>query len=129
MAACSKPAGLGLSGPDGPADGPASIELPQIEISTAPGEIAKGEALFASKGCTACHKIGGGKLVGPDLQGVTKRRTLKWTARMILKPEVMLREDAVAKELLKSHMTPMANQNVNPQTELPALMAFLHSKQ
>ncbi|MEM4658894.1 MAG: c-type cytochrome, partial [Candidatus Methanosuratincola sp.] len=27
----------------------------------------KGEKLFAEKGCAACHTIGKGKLVGPDL--------------------------------------------------------------
>ncbi|HJN63725.1 MAG TPA: cytochrome c [Flavobacteriales bacterium] len=31
-----------------------------------------GEALFTT--CTACHTIGGGKLVGPDLAGVLDRR-------------------------------------------------------
>jgi cytochrome c2 len=32
-----------------------------------------GEALFTT--CTACHTIGGGKLVGPDLEGVLDRRS------------------------------------------------------
>ena len=34
-----------------------------------------GEQIFKSTGCTACHTIGGGKLVGPDLQGVLDRRS------------------------------------------------------
>jgi cytochrome c2 len=28
--------------------------------------------------CTACHMIGGGRLVGPDLQGITEKRTKDW---------------------------------------------------
>jgi mono/diheme cytochrome c family protein len=107
--------------------GPASITIPAIAISTEAAAIQKGQELFASKGCQACHKVGGGKLVGPDLQGVTSRRNPKWIAKMILKPEVMLQEDATAKELFKTHLTPMPNQNVDPATELPALLAFLKS--
>ena len=32
-----------------------------------------GEQLFKTN-CTACHTIGGGRLVGPDLIGVTNKR-------------------------------------------------------
>ncbi|MEP7381132.1 MAG: cytochrome c [Gemmatimonadota bacterium] len=28
--------------------------------------------------CGACHTVGGGKLIGPDLRGVTDRRTVQW---------------------------------------------------
>ena len=30
-------------------------------------DISEGEQLFTAKGCNACHSIGGGDLVGPDL--------------------------------------------------------------
>ena len=33
-----------------------------------------GEEIFQS-GCNACHTIGGGRLVGPDLLGVSERRS------------------------------------------------------
>lgn len=105
-----------------PAEGPADVAIPEIAVSN---DVAAGEKLFASKGCSACHKIGGGKLVGPDLQGVTARRKTKWIARMILHPDQMLQKDATARELLKVHMTPMPPQNVDAQSELPALLAFL----
>ncbi len=105
-----------------PAEGPADIPVPELVSST---DVGAGEKLFASKGCSACHKVGGGKLVGPDLQGVTARRKTKWLARMILHPDQMLQKDTTARELLKVHMTPMPPQNVNPDTELPALLAFL----
>ena len=36
-----------------------------------------GEALYKTN-CTACHNIGGGRLIGPDLQGVTERRDPEW---------------------------------------------------
>jgi mono/diheme cytochrome c family protein len=33
--------------------------------------------------CKACHTIGGGKLVGPDLKGVTERRDETWLIKFI----------------------------------------------
>ena len=33
--------------------------------------------------CTSCHTIGGGRLVGPDLEGVTKKRTADWLKKWI----------------------------------------------
>lgn len=115
----------GEAGGGDKADGPESITVPDITVSTKPEDIAKGEQVFAAKGCTACHKVGGGKLVGPDLQGVTARRSIKWIEKQILKPEVMAQEDETAKALLKQYMTPMANQNVSPDAELPYILAYL----
>ena len=47
---------------------------------------ADGEALFTSKGCNACHTIGGGDLVGPDLAGVTELRTQEWLTNWLIAP-------------------------------------------
>ena len=33
--------------------------------------------------CTACHTVGGGRLVGPDLEGVTKKRNADWLKQWI----------------------------------------------
>jgi mono/diheme cytochrome c family protein len=109
--------------------GPEAIEAPDVQVSTAAEDVARGQDLFSKKGCVACHKIGGGKLVGPDLKGVTVRRNPKWMARMILHPEQMLQQDETAKDLLKTYFTPMANQHIDPETELPALLAYLKSNE
>lgn len=103
------------------------IEVPEFVIGTSPEDIKKGEELFASKGCVGCHKVGGGKLVGPDLKGVTARRDETWLKKMILRPEVMVKEDEVAKKLLAETFVPMPNQNVDPKTELPFILSFLKS--
>lgn len=105
------------------------IEVPTFTISTAQADIDKGKELFAGKGCGACHKIGGGKLVGPDLKGVTARRDQVWIERMILKPEVMTKEDPVAKDLFKTYMTQMTNQGIDPKDQLPLLLAFLKANE
>lgn len=48
-----------------------------------------GERLFQSK-CSACHTLGQGDRVGPDLAGVTARRDRAWLARYISAPEALL---------------------------------------
>jgi mono/diheme cytochrome c family protein len=101
------------------------IAVPKLKISSAKADIAKGQEMFASKGCVACHKVGGGKLVGPDLKGVLTRRDQEWVERMILHPDIMLKEDPVARKLLAEHFTPMPNQNVDPKEELPFLLSYL----
>ena len=51
--------------------------------------VQNGQRLFQSK-CSACHTLGQGDRVGPDLAGVTKRRDRAWLVRYISEPEVLL---------------------------------------
>jgi cytochrome c2 len=127
LSACGKSAEAG--GAPNAADGPQAIAVPAnlAELVTA-GDAKKGEELFASKGCKACHNLDATKLVGPGLAGVSKRRSDAWMARMILKPEEMVKTDDEAKKLLAAYMSAMANQNVNAETELPHLIAYLKTK-
>ena len=48
-----------------------------------------GQRLFASK-CSACHTLGEGDKVGPDLAGITKRRERAWLTRYIAEPDALL---------------------------------------
>ncbi len=73
----------------------------------------KGEALFKSKGCTACHAYGK-RLTGPDLKGVTRRRTAQWMESQILHPEVMIKQDPIARALFAEYNLQMANQGLVP---------------
>lgn len=69
-----------------------------------------GEALFKEK-CTACHTIGGGALVGPDLKGVTQRRTKDWLTSWITAPDkVLASNDPTAVQLFQQNNSiPMPN--------------------
>ena len=40
-----------------------------------------GEQLFQTN-CSACHTVGGGRLVGPDLAGVPEKRSLAMAERI-----------------------------------------------
>ena len=48
-----------------------------------------GEGLFKTR-CAACHSIGGGRLVGPDLAGLSERRSQEWFIRFVKSPKTML---------------------------------------
>ena len=49
--------------------------------------------------CTACHTIGGGRLVGPDLAGVHDRRSQEWLEKFVKSSQSMVNSgdaDAIA---------------------------------
>ncbi|MCC6312850.1 MAG: cytochrome c [Thermomicrobiales bacterium] len=83
--------------------------------SDAPHEIAQADAVTEGKQlfqqyCVGCHTIGGGVLVGPDLQGVTERRDRNWLISWIENPEkVRASGDPIAKELDAQFPVPMPN--------------------
>ena len=63
-------------------------------------EESLGEGLFRNA-CAACHTIGGGDAIGPDLKGVTAAREPQWLRRFIATPEKLLDEhDPIATSLL-----------------------------
>jgi protein SCO1/2 len=65
--------------------------------------VTKGQYLFRTR-CSACHSIGRGDAVGPDLLGVTKQRDRKWLARFIATPdEVLASDDPLAKSLYEKY--------------------------
>lgn len=121
-APAAAPAGIADVGPDGPAD----LAVPAVTISTDHEDIEAGEKVFTEKGCPACHQFGS-KLVGPDLNNVTDRRTPTWIARMVRYPEQMTKQDPQAKKLFGELMVQMSNQGVADDQLVP-LIAYLHSK-
>ena len=89
-------------------------------------EAEQGKKLFESRGCTACHTIGKGKLTGPDLAGVSKRRDEEWIKKWLKSPETMLMTDPVAKEMLGVYMVPMPNQGLSDE-EIDVIIDYFES--
>jgi nitrite reductase (NO-forming) len=87
-----------------------------IPATSAPADpvAMQGKLNFESK-CLACHSIGGGDKLGPDLYGVTKRRDAGWIGRWLHDPEGMLKTDADAKKLLEKYKVPMPNQGMTDE--------------
>lgn len=74
--------------------------------------------------CSACHKMDK-KFVGPELAGVTERRSPEWIMNMILNPTEMIKKDPIAKKLLiESNMAVMANQGLSEEETRSILEYF-----
>jgi nitrite reductase (NO-forming) len=87
--------------------------IPSVDATPTDPQAARGKLAFESK-CLACHSIGQGKKLGPDLAGVTRLRSTEWLARWLKEPEKMLQSDATAKAMLKEYNNlPMPNQNLS----------------
>lgn len=63
----------------------------------------RGESIF-NKTCVACHTVGAGRLIGPDLAGVHTRRDESWLINMIQSAQSLIDEaDTVAEALLSEY--------------------------
>lgn len=76
---------------------PSYAQKPALDAS----EVDQGATLFRTA-CAACHNIGQGDAIGPDLAGVPTAREHAWLVRFITHPDKMLAEnDPVATALYK----------------------------
>ena len=90
--------------------------------------IDKGQYLFSTR-CAACHTIGDGDRVGPDLLGVTSRRDREWLKRYIAVPDKMLAEkDPIALALFKKYKEiPMPNVGLH-EVDVATILAYLEAQ-
>jgi nitrite reductase (NO-forming) len=103
------------------------LEHHNMPASAAPSdpEATSGKLAFESK-CLACHSLGQGKKLGPDLAGVTRHRSDEWLSRWLKSPEKMLASDEHAKALLKEYNNiPMPNQNLS-DAEIRQYLKYFH---
>jgi mono/diheme cytochrome c family protein len=88
-------------------------------------DVAAGQQLFQEK-CVACHTVGQGDRLGPDLKGVTERRPREWLEQWIRAPDALLaKNDPVAIGLLAQWRNlPMPNQGLKT-SDVTAILAYL----
>ena len=93
-----------------------------------PITVPNGQRLFASK-CSACHTIGKGDRLGPDLAGITDRREPAWLARYIRDPdEVLAAGDPIATALYNKYKKiGMPNLGLG-SSDVADLLSFLASR-
>ena len=90
-----------------------------------PPPAERGEGIFQQK-CSACHTVGGGRTVGPDLAGVTSRRDHAWLVRIITAPGALFDSgDPVAKKLLEEFRGIRMPDLKIPAEEADAILAYL----
>ena len=87
---------LGHDAGSQPVTGPSYAQAQELKVD-------KGQYLFSTR-CAACHTIGHGNKIGPDLLGVTNVRRRNWLARFIATPDKLLaQKDPIAVALFKSY--------------------------
>ena len=93
-----------------------------------PLNVGQGEYLFGSR-CSACHTIGQGEKIGPDLAGVTARRERGWLARYVQQPDRMLAEkDPIATEPYEKYQNArMPNVSLGA-ADVAAVLSYLESR-
>jgi len=88
----------------------------------------KGEDLFNTR-CTACHTIGQGDRLGPDLLDVVSKRDHRWLVRWLQEPDKMLKEkDPLAVALYNQYgNVPMPNLKLTDKN-VADLIEFIQSE-
>ncbi len=86
----------------------------------------EGKDLFVT--CTACHTVGGGKLIGPDLEGVTERRGRAWLIKFIRNSQVLVQSgDETAVALFNEYnKTPMPPNNITDD-QVRSLLKYIEN--
>lgn len=75
----------------------------------------QGEQLFSQK-CSACHTVGRGKLIGPDLANIQTRRTEEWIIKFVQSSQSVIKSgDSTAIAVFNQH-----NKIVMPDQDLTA---------
>src|SRR5262249_3604791 len=102
--------------------GKSYADVPRLSLTN------KGQYIFATR-CAACHSIGQGDKIGPDLLGVTKVRERAWLARLIATPDKLLAEnDPVATALFaKYNQVNMPNLRLG-DADVDALLRYLETQ-
>lgn len=94
--------------------GVGTIKSIAIESTIDKALAEKGAEIFKTN-CTACHKEDK-RFIGPAISGVTERRSPEWIMNMILNPQLMVKENQLAKDLLvEFNGAAMANQNLTEE--------------
>lgn len=82
-----------------------------------------GASIFKNT-CAACHSIGKGKLVGPDLKDVSQRRSEAWLLSFIKGPQSMINSDADAKALAAEYPMVMPDQTIS-EADIKSVIAYI----
>ena len=70
------------------------LAIPQVVL-------AQDSATYFQTNCASCHTIGGGPLVGPDLQNLEQRKDHDWMLKFLANPQAVIDSgDAYAKKML-----------------------------
>jgi protein SCO1/2 len=108
--------------------GSPSLANEKYSTTAAKLDIDMGQYLFATR-CAACHTIGNGDKIGPDLLGVTNVRDRAWLARMIADSNKMLDEkDPIATALFQKYKGIRMPKLDLPETDVNTLIEYMKTQ-
>lgn len=89
----------------------------------------KGEKIFKET-CVACHTIGRGKLVGPDLANVQDQRPEEWLIRFIRSSQTVIKSgDKYADSLFKAYnQMPMPDHPNLSDAQIKDVLAYIETQ-
>jgi nitrite reductase (NO-forming) len=97
----------------------------QEALKVDPALADQGAKVWKSKSCDGCHTIGKGKRAGPDLAGVTSRRSTDWLTQWLKNPPAMAKTDDAAKAMVKESQGVMMPDFHLKDDEIKALINYL----
>lgn len=96
-------------------------------VSTLYRPVPRGERLFLTAGCMTCHTLGKGRLIGPDLLGVARRRDRAWLRRWLSDPSALIATDKEARRLAREYGSPMPDPGLTA-AEIEQVLDYLASR-
>lgn len=113
--------------PAAPTAASAPTSAPTVAAGALTGDATRGATVFNNK-CASCHSIGSGKVVGPDLKGVTQRRDRAWLMKWIKDPAAVVNSgDAIAKQLVQEYGRTMPNPGLDDQ-QVADVIVYIQSR-
>lgn len=101
-----------------------------ISFNTASAQdITAGEGSFKQI-CAACHKIGGGRLVGPDLANVDQRRPEEWILKFVKSSQSVVKSgDKYADSLFQAfNQVVMPDQPSLSDEQIKGIISYIKTK-
>jgi mono/diheme cytochrome c family protein len=87
-----------------------------------------GEQIFNTT-CFACHTIGGGRLIGPDLAGVHERRSQEWLEDFIKSSQSMINAgDSEAVALFEEYSSMLMPDAVASEEQIRQVIGYIESQ-
>jgi len=83
-----------------------------------------GQYIWKNRQCQGCHELGRDQSTGPDLVGVTNRRSADWLRSWFKDPSAMTSSDSIAMALKKKYGSQMPNLDLKPR-DIEGLINYL----
>lgn len=87
-----------------------------------------GQTIFR-KNCVACHSIGKGRLVGPDLKDVHTKRSDEWLLKWTKSSSALIKAgDPEAVAIFNEYKIPMTNFDFLSDEEIKSIFAYIKTE-